>query len=531
MINPHQPPLPYKKHRGRKAKEIDPEDRKAVIKLAVHYKPRAIAKRVHLSRKIVQRVLEAEGLYHPVKNSQSKLSAFLQPITERVEKGLKGPRILREIQEMGYQGGRTILGDLVRHLRSQLPLAARKKIRCRFETRAALEMQCDWSLYTIPIGSRPTKIHVLGLILANSRKVHYGVYRNEKQETLLEGLARGFEYFQGCAFNLIFDNMATAVLGRIGPDRQPIWHPRLLEFARYYGFSPVACAVRDPDRKGKKEKSFRYFEDDFIKGSSFATWEELERRLHEWLDHTPGVGNCRKHGTTGLVPNEAWLSERKLLVALPERRFAVGREVIRIIDTDCTVAVAGCRYSVPAILAGHHVPVRLYAEHFEVLDSHGRLLFSRKYIDRSTHPGTLVIDSTHYANLPRRPRDQVDGGRFDQDFLKRFSILAPLVEGLKTRMKAIAPIHLRKLLRLSDLYGSEAFLKAAIQAQNHKRFDAYAVQRILERDCPLPQEDVVAPMNGSGPAILGEVEDPTFDDFAYLDDALDTDKEDNDGSQ
>jgi hypothetical protein len=412
-----------------------------------------------------------------------------------------------------------------------MPLTSRKKIRCRFETRPSAEMQCDWSVYTIPIGGKATRVHILGLLLAHSRKVYYAPFRNEKQETLLEGLARAFDYFHGCAFSLVFDNMATAVLGRIGSDRRPIWNPRLLEFARHYGFTPVACAVRDPDRKGKKEKSFRLLYDDFIRGSSFETWEELERRLALWLDGTAGVGNNRKHGTTGLIPNEIWLTERDLLIALPERRFTVGRDEIRIVDADCTISVAGCRYSVPSNLAGHTVQIRLCAGHFEVFNPQGTLLFSRSYVERENHPGNLVIDPTHYATLPRKSRSQLDGGYIDRDFLNRFPTLEALVNGLKKRLKTIASIHLRKLLRLVDTYGSEKFLQAATKAQNHKRFDAFAIQRILEREHPLPQEEAT-PINGHGPTVLGEVEEQTLDTFGYLDDAMDQDdKEDSDDEQ
>lgn len=523
MNHPHPPPP---KRRG---KEITPDDRQTIIDLSPHYRVRGIARRVGLSRKLVRRVLQEEGLLGDAP-TKGKLDDFLEAITDRVKKGLKGPRILREIREMGYTGGHTILGELISRLRAQHPLTARTKIRRRFETRPGEEMQVDWSLYTVPIADRPTRVHILGILLAHSRKVYYGAFRDERQETLLEGLARGLEYFHGSALRLVFDNMATAVLGRIGADRRPLWHPRLLEFARHYGFSPVACAVRDPDRKGKKEKSFRLLFDDFLKGSRFASWEDLEIRLRTWLDDTPGVGNRRRHGTTGLVPNDVWLAERDLLVALPERRFMVGREVIRVVDADGTVSISGCRYSVPASLAGHQVPVRLYAEHFEVLDPRGTLIFSRRYVDRATHPGNLVIDPTHYANLPRRPPDQRDGGRLDRDFLNRFPTLEPLVEGLKIRMKAIAPIHLRKLLRLADAYGQEAFLAAATAAQQYHRFDAYAVQRILEREQPLLPEDASVP-DRSGPGLLEEVEEATFDEFAYLDDAIDSDKEDDDGPQ
>lgn len=53
---------------------------------------------------------------------------------------------------------------------------------------------------------------------------------------------------------------------------------------------------------------------------------------------------------------------------------------------------------------------------------------------------------------------------------------------------------------MADIYGIEAFLVAASQAQQHRRFDAHAVQRILERDHPLPPEVTDIPLNGAGPS-------------------------------
>lgn len=526
---PHESPAVATSDR---VKKVSPEDRQAIIDLAADYSPRKISPRVGLSRKIVRRILLEEGLLQPKeRHLQKKLDAFFPKVAELVEKELTVTRILREIQDLGYQGGRTILGEHVGRLRAQRPLAPRKKIRCRFETGLAEEMQVDWSLYTVPIAGKPTRVHALGIILASCRKVYYGVYRDERQFTLLEGLARGLEYFQGCALRLVFDNMVTAVLGRIGSERKPLWHPRMLEFARFYGFEPCACAVRDPDRKGKKEKSFRLLHDDFIKGSIFDSWDDLEIRLRLWLDHTPGTGNLRIHGTTGLVPNEAFLAEKPLLMTLPDRRFPVAEEVIRPVDQDCTISVSGKRYSVPSVLACKNVSVRQFAHHFEVSDSHGHMVFTRKYVDPSTHKGNLVIDPTHYANQPRRPKNQMDGGRLDRAFVARFPSLEVLVNGLKTRLKTIAPIHLRKLIRLADSYGREAFLTAAEKAQQHRSFTADTVERILEREYPLPPEDTVSPLGGLGPSILGDVAESTLDDFAHLDAEPDTDKENDNGQE
>jgi transposase len=183
----------------------------------------------------------------------------------RVDKRLTTTRILREIRELGYDGGRTILGQHVRELRSQQGLEPARGVKRRFETGPGREMQVDWSPYLVSIAGCMVMAHALGCLLCASRKLFLRLYRDERQSTLLEALASAFEYFEGVAARLVLDNMATAVLGRFGPERQVLWHPRFLDFARHYGFEPFACRPRDPDRKGKKEKSFRLVYEDFIK--------------------------------------------------------------------------------------------------------------------------------------------------------------------------------------------------------------------------------------------------------------------------
>jgi hypothetical protein len=274
--------------------------------------------------------------------------------------------------------------------------------------------------------------------------------------------------------------------------------------------------VRDPDRKGKAEKSFRLLWDDLLKGAEFESWEHLMQCCRRWLDETPGVGNLRVHGTTRRVPNEAYREEREFLIRLPRERFPVWEQGIRDVDQDSTVSIRGRRYTVPAALALRAVPVHLYAEHFEVLDPHGHIAFSRRYA-RDDERG-LIIDQTYYALLQRRPRGDAGGERLDQAFLRRFPSLAPLGDGLKHRFKTLAPVHLRALLRLVDRFGEPAFLAAASRAQEYRRFDSTAVERILEREHPFAEKaDPVPPLGGIGPTVLGEVEPGSLDTYAHLD--------------
>ena len=526
--------LPRRK-RGRKRVEIPDETRQEILRLHDFYSARQISPRVGLSRKLVGRVLDEHGLSScPQRQSQpqdatldtSKLDSFRELVAQRVQKRLTTTRILREIRQIGYQGGRTILGDYVRQLRAQLTLEPKRSVKRRFETRPAEELQIDWSPYEIPIGSRSVKIHVLGCLLAWSRKLYAYAFRDERQPTLLEGLACAFTYFDGAAARTVLDNMSTAVLGRIGAGGKVLWHSRFLDFTRHYGTVPFACKVRDPDRKGKKEKSFRLLEDDFIRGSEFSSLDELNEQLRIWLDSTPECGNLRVHGTTRRIPNEAFEDERPLLIRLPEQRFPVCEQSVRVVDRDSTLSIRGTPYTVPAALANRSVAVHLFAEHFEVLDPQGRVAFSRRYVSERDK-GRLVIDKKHYANLPRSPRGNGGGERLDQAFVRRFGELQPLVDGLKRRMKSLAPIHLRALLRLCDRFGEEAFLVAARRAQEFRRFDALAVERILERSHPGTAAEVEAaasltPLSGHGPAALGEVDPGSLDSLAQLDTARTT---------
>lgn len=512
--SPTQPPSP-KQGQG---KIIVPlEIQNEIVRLHAYYGTREIAPRVGYSRKIVRRVLSEQGCLVPGQQPRkpSKLAPFRSMIEEKVRKELTVTRILREIREQGYTGGRSILAEHVRTLRSKLALQPKKNVKRRFETAPGEEMQIDWSPYRLPIGRKPTDIHLLGCLLCASRKLWVHAYRNERQSTLLEALASAFEYFLGCCLRLVLDNMATAVLAHYGPDGKPIWHPRFLDFARHYGFQPFACAIRDSDRKGKKEKSFRLVSDDFLKGSEFDSLEDLNRRLKIWLDETPEVANQRVHGTTRLVPNQQWLSERQFLIQLPEKRFPVYEQGVRVVDQDATLSIDGTRYTVPSSVAGRSVAVRLFSEHFEILGAHHQVIFSRRYVPEADK-GKLIIDPTHYATHTGRPRSP-GGQRLQEAFLKRFPSLAPFVSGLQLRMNRLTPIHIRTLLRLAESYGEQALMAAVSRAQEYRRFDARAVQRILEREYPLVEDAPLATLGGVGPLLLGEVEPGSLEEYGKLD--------------
>jgi hypothetical protein len=261
---------------------------------------------------------------------------------------------------------------------------------------------------------------------------------------------------------------------------------------------------------------FDYAEKDLLRGSSFASMDDLNRRAEHWATT---IANRRLHGTTRLVPAEAFLAERDFLVRLPEARFAVHQDSVREVYPDATISIHGTLYTIPDQLARQpSVPVRIYAEHFEILNPQGEIAFSRRYVSLADK-GRLQIDNRHYLTRPYPPPPSAPGAaRIDEALLARFPSLAPLVEGITRRMKSLAHIHLRALWRLAEAHGEPHFLAAASRAQDYRRFDAQAVRRILDRLDPLPPEPAApVPATNRARVALGEVDPGSLAQYAHLD--------------
>ncbi|MGE0712322.1 MAG: IS21 family transposase [Planctomycetota bacterium] len=481
---------------------------------------RAIARQLGRSRKTIQRLFAPPTPKpEPAAGAAKKLDPFLAAVEERVQKGLTTTRILRELREQGYTGGRTILNRLVRSLRA--PLAPRRKVTRRFETPLGEEIQVDWSTYRVRVGGKETVVHVLAMVLAHSRRCFLWATDSQRLERLLEGLELGLVDFEGCSQKVVFDNMTQVTLGRVGRDQKPIWNERFLPFVAHYGFEPVLCRIAHPDRKGEVEAVLGYFERDCLRGLEPESLAHLNELIRAWVRE---VANKRVHGTTRLVPEEVWEQERPYLIPLPDRRYPGACVVeVRRVAEDCTLSLLGTLYTVPARLAHQLVRVRLYSERFEVLDRDGAVALGREYVV-PRDKGRLVIDPAHFADLPSKRSRARNGAaqRLEAQLLERWPALEDFLCGLKLRVKTLVHVHLRQLLRLAERFGDAALEQAAQRAHAAGLHTAQAVERILAAEHPeLEDQEPVVPLGTEARVnvLLGEVEGGTLDDYAYLDDA------------
>lgn len=466
---------------------------------------RAIARKIGCDVKTVRRAL---GRSNPGP-IPSKIEPFIARLREMAMRDLTVPRILRELRSIGYTGGKTILAKRVRSIRGSRKLPIR--VFRRFETPPGEEGQADWSPYRIRIAGRETRVHCFSMILAWSRFLWIGFYRDERLPSLLHAHAEAFAAFGGCPRTVVYDNMTTVTLGRSAG--KPIWNPAFLDFARHYGFTPRVCRPRDPNRKGKIERPFSWIDADLLRGTEFASHDEFRSKTRDWLD---SVANVRVHSTTKRVPAEALLEERACLIRLPEVASpAVARSEVRKVASDGTVCVDGSFYPVPAALVGQCVSVRVYPDRIEVLDASGTVVAAHRIPDV---PGRVSIDGPGAAPPRREP---VPRGALEARFLTLFPDATVFLDGLLRRMKGLAAIHFKRLDRLVELYGEKSVREAVERATRYRNFSSDAIGRILEAGHPNLFETPPVPHLTGHPSVLAALDDiPVADLSEYTLDSM-----------
>ena len=467
-------------------KPLNPETLKPIIQAlnAKGKSNRQIARSLGIHRETVKRLLNVPPPSSPsvavTPTSSSKLNPFLNRIEELSRKEELSIRaIFRLLCKEGYTGGKTILSDKVRALRGS---RRSRQAFARYEPAPGIEGQMDWSPYTVKIDGRPIKIHLFSIILSYSRYQYLEAFEDEKQDTLFQGHVEAFEAFQGVPTCILYDNQSPVVTGRL-PSGVPLIHPRFESFARHYGFQTKACLPGNPERKGRVERPFGYFETNFLPLRAFDSMKDLRRQIQSWLngeDAEPS-GNFRLHGTTRRRPVDMWAEEeRTLLIPLPPTPFLPTRVETRLVAKDCLISVLGNSFTVPPDYVGKEVTVLLSPKAIKVLNKRGEVIAGHEIPGGK---GRMIIDPAHYA-LIKRARRYFPASQLEAFFLNAFPNRQPFLDGLKRHLKSIDHIHLLHLRTLLEHFTIQQVSEALELATGHGVFTATYIEELLKRRHP-----------------------------------------------
>lgn len=442
---------------------------------------RGIARRLHCSRHTVAAALQ---LQQPPAGTRTRRASRLDPYVDQIQDllakhpDLSAVRIHEEIARAGYVGGTCILRRYLRQVRP-----ARGRVYQEVHYQPAQAMQVDWGdCGRVQVGSTTRKVSVFVAVLCYSRLLYIEFTLSQRKAEFYRALVNALTFFGGSPRSLIFDNLKAAVLN--GSGRSACFHPEFLALCGYFCMQPIACARRDPESKGVVEGGVRYVKHNALAGRTdeLTPFEDYLALASSWRDQ---VANVRMHASTHERPLDRFEQERTLLRPLPVIPFDTDEIVPAVVSPHARVAFDGNRYSAPPQFVRRPLTLRANRDELRLLHE-GQVVAQHV---RSYQRGQLLVLPEHHLaalTLRQRPRPRALEQEFDSWGPEARAFHLEL-----NRRPVKTGVHVRRLLKLAQVYGRTEVLAAIRRALELTIYDAASVENLLlaerrRRQLPTP---------------------------------------------
>ena len=305
--------------------------------------------------------------------SRSLCNGSREVIAPMLELGLSAQRIYQDlVAGHGFGGSYPSVRRYVAKLKASEPERV-----WRIECQPGEEMQVDFGLGAplVEAGGKARRTWLFRAVLSYSRKGYTEVVLRQDTETFIRVLENAVRYFGGVPRLLNLDNLKAAVIKADWYD--PAINPKLADFCRHYGMTPMPCRPYSPQHKGKVERGVGYAKNNALKGRQFVSLNEQNAHLIHWEEQ---VADKRVHGTTRRQVAAVFEEERKALGPLPASVYESYQEGRRRVQRDSFVEVAKAYYEAPPEFIGRQVwvrwdgrMVRLLNDRMEQVACHTRL--------------------------------------------------------------------------------------------------------------------------------------------------------------
>ncbi|TSA39551.1 IS21 family transposase [bacterium] len=275
----------------------------------------AIARELRLHHSVVARVL-SQTSPTPPKPQHSKLAAWLPLIEDTLAKypTACASRIFEMAVERGHRGAPSHFRAFVAQYRPRKSTEAFIRLR----TLPGEQGQVDWGHFgKVKVGRAERKLVAFVMVLSYSRRIFLRFGYDIGMAGFLDGHQRGLEHFGGVPRVLLYDNLKSAVLERVGVAIR--MHPTMLNLAGHYGYEPRPVGVARGNEKGRVERSIRFIRNSFFAAREWTDLDDLNAQALAWCD---GLAADRRwpedHSRT---VRDAILHEQSSLMALPADQF------------------------------------------------------------------------------------------------------------------------------------------------------------------------------------------------------------------
>ncbi|MHB1458914.1 MAG: IS21 family transposase [Armatimonadota bacterium] len=302
---------------------------------------------------------------------------------------------------------------------------------------------------------------------------------------------RNLEYLGGCPEVIVTDNTKTAV--KKSDRYEPDINPAFADMANYYGVAVIPARVRKPRDKAKVESAVLVVERWImasLRNRAFFSLAELNHAISELLE----VLNNRKLKKLDVTRRILFETiDKAALRPLPNTRYAFLEWKEAKVNIDYHISVDKHLYSVPYILVGETVTVRMSSVCVEILHSNKRVASHiRSYKQNAATTNPEHMPESHKQYLEWQPSRIIDwAGKIGPN-------TASLVEKIlaSRRHPEMGYRSCLGLIRLSKNYPTHRLEAACMRALKINALSYKNVKSILEKgldSLPIPEALVYEP--------------------------------------
>jgi transposase len=433
---------------------------------------RKIAAMKHMSRNAVRRALRSKAA--PTGKRRRAKGVKLEPYKALVDAWMRdevlsqwtAERIFDELQERGYDGGRTVVKDYVHEHRPRPPAMA----EARFYVKPGQQVQVDWAeLGVVSVAGVSRKLYAFIAIMAWSRQLFIRFTTDMKLLTWLDCHRHAFAFFGGVPAEVLIDNLKTGVISRAGATIR--WHPAYEAMAVGYSFRPLAHFPLRPKTKGRVERIVRFARQRFFVGRDVTDLAAFNDEAMNWLHNR---ANTRIHRVTRERPCDRFAVERQSLQPLRDHDIVL--EETRVADSYALVSVDGVRYSVPAQFARRPLTLQRRPQNLTFLVD-GEVVAQHQY----AKPGQRLVQEPAHLPPPPRPRHERFAHLSDA-VAERFGELGRRYAEAIEATAPHAPLALlNEVLEREKDYGSELVAGILESLVRHRILKRGALSRLCHR--------------------------------------------------
>lgn len=420
-----------------------------------HWRVGTIARQLHVHTDTVSRVLRERGAaLSGGALRPSLIDPYRNFIVETLQKypTLTASRLHDMVCERGYAGQASHFRYLVSTMRPRPPAEAFLRLRAL----PGEEMQCDWGHFGhLQIGRAQRPLMGFVIVLSYSRRSFLRFCLNAQMDSFLRGHVEAFAAFGGLARILLYDNLKSVVLERVGDAIR--FNPEFLAFAKHFRFEPRPVAVARGNEKGRIERNIDFVRKSFFAGREFTDVADLNAQAREWCDGKALDRPWPQDDT--LTVRQAFATEQPRLLALPATGYALGQRLEVSVAKTPYVRYDWNDYTVPHTHVRRTLSVLADEQRVRIFDGVTELANHPRSFDRHQ----TIEDPTHVQALVEYKR-RARAHRGCDALAQVAPASAQLLEMAAQRGGYNLGSITAALLRLLDQYGAPALQAALLEA-------------------------------------------------------------------